>query len=162
KDMPYDQFARSILDANGDENTAPPTVWYKELTKPQEFVDDTAQVFLGLRMACAQCHHHPYEKWSQDDYWNLAAFFGRIGRTNVPLVGGLANQQVQMQIIFNAPTGQVTNQRTNKPAEYIPLDAKEPMKIEPTDDPRAKLVDWMTSPTNPYFARTVANRYWAH
>jgi hypothetical protein len=162
RDMPYDQFARSILAANGDENTAPPTVWYKELTKPQEFVDDTAQVFLGLRMACAQCHHHPYEKWSQDDYWNLARFFGRIGRKNQPLVGGLQNQQVQTQIIFNAPTNNVVNQRTNKPAEYIPLDAKEPMHIDQTDDPRAKLVDWMTSPTNPFFARAVANRYWAH
>ena len=58
----------------------PPTVWYKDLQNPEQFVDDTAQVFLGLRIACANCHHHPYEKWSQDDYWGMAAFFGRVGK----------------------------------------------------------------------------------
>ena len=79
KDLPYDEFARAILTATGDETTNPPTVWYKELREPNQFVDDTAQVFLGLRLACAQCHHHPYEKWSQDDYWGIAAFFGRGG-----------------------------------------------------------------------------------
>ena len=73
-----------ILDASGDEVNNPPTVWYKELQEPQQFVDDTAQVFLGLRLACAQCHHHPYEKWSQDDYWGIAAFFGRVGRQEDP------------------------------------------------------------------------------
>src|SRR5690606_19827052 len=81
-DKPYDQFVREILGAVGDETTSPTTVWYKELQNPEQFVDDTAQVFLGLRIACAQCHHHPYEKWSQDDYWGLAAFFGRVGRKN--------------------------------------------------------------------------------
>src|SRR5262249_29235639 len=71
QDRPYDDFARAILAATGDEVTSPPTVWYKELAQPENFVDDTAQVFLGLRLACAQCHHHPYEKWGQDDYWGL-------------------------------------------------------------------------------------------
>ena len=82
-DMPYDQFARQILAATGDESQSPTAVWYKELTDPQQFVDDTAQVFLGLRIQCAQCHHHPYEKWSQDDYWGLAAFFGRVARKSI-------------------------------------------------------------------------------
>ncbi|HTU91557.1 MAG TPA: DUF1549 domain-containing protein, partial [Gemmataceae bacterium] len=65
RDKPYDEFVRAILGASGDEVTNPPTVWYKELQNPEQFVDDTAQVFLGLRLACAQCHHHPYEKWGQ-------------------------------------------------------------------------------------------------
>jgi len=68
-DKPYSQFAREILAASGGEAECPPAVWYTEVTSPEQFVDDVAQVFLGLRMACAQCHHHPYEKWSQDDYW---------------------------------------------------------------------------------------------
>ncbi len=161
KDMPYDQFAREILAATGDETANPPTVWYKELANAENFVDDLAQVFLGLRMACAQCHHHPYEKWSQDDYWGLAAFFGRLGRKNVQLPGGFANQPALTQVIFNRPAGSVINKRTGKPAEITPLDA-EPMTVGADEDPRHKLVDWMVNPKNPFFARAVANRYWAH
>jgi hypothetical protein len=159
-DMPYDEFARSILAANGDEAQSPTAVWYKELTDPQQFVDDTAQVFLGLRIACAQCHHHPYEKWSQDDYWGLAAFFGRVGRKNVRNLAS-QNDQGQRLVVFNKPTGAVMNKRTNQPAKIQPLDG-EPMDISADDDPRHKLVDWMSGPQNPFFARAVANRYWAH
>jgi hypothetical protein len=161
KDKPYDQFVREILAASGDEIVAPPTVWYKELQNPEQFVDDVAQVFLGQRLACAQCHHHPYEKWSQDDYYGLAAFFARIGRKNVQIPGGAANQMAQHQVIFTKPNGSVNNKRTSQPAKIQPL-AGAPMEVSPEDDPRQKLVDWMASPTNPFFARAVANRYWAH
>jgi hypothetical protein len=158
-DKPYDHFVREILAATGDETQAPPTVWYKELQDPQQFVDDTAQVFLGLRIACAQCHHHPFEKWSQDDYWGLAAFFGRVGRKNAPVMG--ASQQSQRVVIFSRPTGSVVNKRTGQAAKIRPLDG-EPMEISSDDDPRHKLVDWMASQQNPFFARAVANRYWSH
>lgn len=158
-DKPYDEFVRDILGATGDETRNPPTVWYKDLQQPEQFVDDTAQVFLGLRIACANCHHHPYEKWSQDDYWGLAAFFGRVGKKQVPVPG--SNQQSNTQVIYSKPDGAVTNKRTSKAAVIKPLDG-EPMDIERGDDPRQKLVDWMSSPTNPFFARAVANRYWAH
>jgi hypothetical protein len=160
KDMPYDAFVRDILGATGDEMSSPPTVWYKELTQPQEFVDDAAQVFLGLRLACAQCHHHPYEKWSQNDYWGLAAFFGRIGRKQIPVIGG-AQQGANRVAVFTASRGQVINLKTRQPAPFKPLDGK-PMEISSYDDPRQKLVDWMVAPENPFFARAVANRYWAH
>jgi hypothetical protein len=160
RDMPYDQFARAILGATGDEFSHPPTVWYKDLNKPEQFVDDTAQVFLGQRLACAQCHHHPYEKWSQDDYWGFAAFFGRIGRKNINEPSP-NNQRQTRQIIYNRSSGNVTNQKTKKPAPIKPLDA-EPLTVSPDQDPRQKLVDWMASPTNPFFAPAVANRYWAH
>lgn len=158
-DKPYDEFVRDILGATGDETKNPPTVWYKDLQQPEQFVDDTAQVFLGLRIACANCHHHPYEKWSQDDYWGLAAFFGRLGKKNMPVVG--AQQQTNIQIVFTRPDGNVTNKRTQKPATIKPLDGA-PMDIERGEDPRQKLVDWMADPKNPFFARAVANRYWAH
>ena len=102
-DMPYNEFARNILGATGDEVNSPPTVWYKELVNPEQFVDDTAQVFLGLRMACAQCHHHPYEKWSQDDYWGLAAYFGRIGRKNIVVPGEFQQQQVTCMQKLSTP-----------------------------------------------------------
>jgi hypothetical protein len=158
-DRPYDEFARDILAATGDETQSPPTVWYKELTNPEQFVDDTAQVFLGLRMACAQCHHHPYEKWSQDDYWGLAAFFGRVGRKNVVVPG--VQLQTPRQVIFARSSGNVINKRTSRPAVIKPLDAP-PMEVGRDQDPRQLLVDWMVDAKNPFFARAVANRYWAH
>ncbi len=162
-DMPYDQLARSILAATGSESRSPTTVWYKELVSPEQFVDDTAQVFLGLRLACAQCHHHPYEKWSQDDYWGLAAFFGKIGRKNLPKAGGTPGLVNTTLFIYNntASSGAITNQRTGQNASMTPLDG-EPMKVAKDDDPRQMLVDWMVDPKNPFFARAVANRYWAH
>src|SRR5262249_1597906 len=100
-DKPYDEFVREIVGAIGDETEAPPTVGYKDLTTADQCVDNLAQVFLGTRMQCAQCHHHPYEKWSQDDYWGLAAFFGRVSRKNIPVPGvSVQNQQTQRQVLF--------------------------------------------------------------
>jgi hypothetical protein len=160
-DKPYDRFAREILAATGSEMVHPPTVWYKELVEPQQFVDDTAQVFLGLRLACAQCHHHPYEKWSQDDYWGLAAFFGRVGRRNIQMPGGFQNQPDARLSVFAKSSGGVTNKRTGQPAVMKALDAA-PISEAVEDDPRQLLVDWMVDPKNPFFARAVANRYWAH
>ena len=160
QDKPYDQFVREILVATGEETNSPPTVWYKELQQPEQFVDDVSQVFLGQRLACAQCHHHPYEKWSQDDYWGLAAYFGRLGRRNYQVPGN-QNQQVQRVAIFSRSSGGVTNKRTSKPAIMKPLEG-EPITVDADDDPREKLVDWMVDPKNRFFARAVANRYWAH
>ena len=161
-DTPYSDFARAIIASSGDERKAPPTVWYKEIDKPEQFVDDISQVFLGQRLACAQCHHHPYEKWSQDDYWGLAAFYGRVGRKELRLPNSDPNRQDnRVQVIYTRGTGNVTNKRTQKPAETKTLDG-DMLTISTDDDPRTKLVDWMTDPKNPYFAKTVANRYWAH
>jgi hypothetical protein len=162
-DTPYDEFVRAIVTSSGDERKAPPTVWYKEIDKPEQFVDDIGQVFLGQRLACAQCHHHPYEKWSQDDYWGLAAFYGRVGRKEVQVPHANPNQQDgRVQVIYTRAVGNVTNKRTQKPAEPKALDADPMAGLSADVDPREKLVDWMTAPGNPYFARTVANRYWAH
>lgn len=160
-DQPYDQFARAIISANGEETTNPPTLWTKSITLPEQFVDDTAQVFLGLRLTCAQCHHHPYEKWSQDDYWGLAAFFGRIGRKEVTLPGEYNGQPAKTTYIITNSGGSVANKRTNKPAAIKPLDGS-PMEIPEDEDPRHKLAEWMTQPKNPFFAKAVVNRYWGH
>ncbi len=161
-DTPYSEFVRGVLVANGDERKNPPTVWYKEIEKPESFVDDVSQVFLGQRLACANCHHHPYEKWSQDDYWGLAAFYGRVGIKNLTLPGfDPSRGQIQVRVIFSKASGNVTNKRTGKTAEPKPLDA-DPVQLSDGDDPRHKLVDWMVDPQNPFFARAVANRYWAH
>jgi hypothetical protein len=161
-DMPYDEFARAILTAVGDETKSPPTVWYKDLQTPDLFVDNTSQVFLGTRLQCAQCHHHPYEKWSQDDYWGLAAFYGRVGTKTFPVPGlGIQNQQNLRRVLFTKSTGNVVNKRTGRPAEMKPLGG-EPMAVDSDLDPRQKLADWLVDGKNPFFARAVANRYWAH
>jgi hypothetical protein len=160
-DLPYDQFIRAIIAATGDEHSHPPTTWYKEITTPENFVDDTAQIFLGLRLACANCHHHPFEKWSQEDYWGLAAFVGRVGRKQIPQRGGWANQPDNLQRIFVLAGGAVANKRTGQPAPIKPLDMK-PLDVPPGDDPRQYLVDWMVAPQNPFVAKAIVNRYWAH
>src|SRR5262249_37716315 len=98
-DMPYDEFTRQVLGAVGADTRCPPVVWYKDLRPPDAFVDNTAQVFLGLRLACAQCHHHPYEKYSQDDYWGMAAFFARVGRKQVQVPATNQNQNQQRQVL---------------------------------------------------------------
>jgi hypothetical protein len=161
-DKPYNQFVREVICAIGDEAKTPTTVWFKEVATPEQFVDDVSQVFLGQRLACAQCHHHPYEKWSQDDYWGLAAFFGRVGKKEVATPGRqVNNQQTRPIVVYTKSSGNVTNKRTGKAAPMKPLDA-EPAIVSGDDDPRELLADWMTDPKNPYFAKAVANRYWAH
>jgi hypothetical protein len=162
QDKPYDQFVREIIAAAGDETTTPPTMWSRDLQKAEQFVDDACQLFLGVRMACAQCHHHPYEKWSQDDYWGMAAFFAQVGRKAMPIPGGnRQGQQGIRQMIFNKGAGTVMNTRTQKPAVMKALDGP-PVTLSSGEDPRQRLADWMVDAKNPFFARSVANRYWAH
>ena len=158
RNVPYDRFARAILAASGTPETAPPVQWYRRLKAPDAFVDDTAQVFLGMRLQCAKCHHHPFERWSQDDYYSFGAFFARIGR----------KPDVQAQragrpdeVIFTARGGSVQHPKTGQTMTPRGLGGK-PLMIPPQLDPRQKLVDWMTDPKNPFFARAVVNRYWAH
>jgi hypothetical protein len=161
QDKPYDEFARDILTAVGDETRVPAVVWYKDIQRADEYADNLAQVFLGTRIQCAQCHHHPYEKWSQDDYWGLAAYFGRVNRKNVQVRGQQNNNQNQRFVLFTRQTGNVVNKRTNRPAVMKPLDG-EPVVQDRDLDPRHQLVDWMVDPKNPFFAKAVVNRYWAH
>jgi hypothetical protein len=162
KNKPYDRFVREILTARGDmfgEAGQPPVAWYHVLKTPQLLVDDTAQAFLGTRIQCAQCHHHPYEKWSQDDYWGLAAFFARVQMTavksNVPKDGrGLMSLSI-------ASDGKVTSPQGKTYTQPQPLGG-DPLTIPPGADPREQLADWMTRPDNPFLARALVNRYWAH
>ena len=161
-DLPYDEFVRRIVTANGHETQNPPVVWFKELTRPDQLVDDVGQVFLGQRLACAQCHHHPYERWSQDDYWGLAAFFGRVGRKEITLPGFDPQRgRLRTEAVYTKSSGGVTNQRRNRPAVPTPLDG-EPVTLTADDDPRHVLAGWLTAADNPFFAKAVANRYFAH
>ena len=164
KNKSYDQFVREIITAKGDfagENAQPPVAWYNVLRTPQALVDDTAQVFLGTRIQCAQCHHHPYEKWSQDDYWGLAAFFARTQLGNTAPTGkGPAASRNGLPVVV-VRQGQVTGPQGKVYTKPKALDGAE-LDVPAGDDPRQLLADWMVDPKNPFFARALVNRYWAH
>ncbi len=155
RNRPYDEFVRGIVAAAGEWQDAPAINWYWQMRDDQlhQPVADTAQLFLGLRLQCAKCHHHPYERWSQDDYYGLAGFFARLGRKG----GGEPPPYYSSR---RRTTGEV-NPRTGKPIEPKLLDGPV-LKIAPEDDPRHKLVDWMARLDNPFFAKALCNRMWGH
>jgi hypothetical protein len=167
QNKPYDQFVREVLTAKGDfagDGAQPPVGWFNVLRTPQALVDDTTQVFLGTRIQCAQCHHHPYEKWAQDDYWGLAAFFARVQLVNpnakAPPKAPAKPDKSGTRVVL-VPEGAVTNPQGKPYAKPRPLDGPE-LTVPATEDPREKLVEWMVRPDNPFFARALVNRYWAH
>lgn len=153
QNMPYDQFVRQIVTAQGTVSDSPTVVWYREVRNIVHQVNDTSQLFLGTRINCANCHNHPYERWSQDDYWGMAAFFSRMGRKN----GEVSNEQA----IFVRKDGGMRQPRTNQ--EMKPRALGGPVyEYVRGEDPREKLVDWMVAKENPYFSPAMCNRMWAH
>ena len=154
---PYDEFVREIVAASGNVSVNPTAQWYAEVRYLDRYVDDTAQVFLGVRIGCARCHHHPFEKISQDDYYGMAAFFGRVDRKGG---SGVAERRAN-ETIFVKPRGSVRHSATGEIAQSKGLGSK-PVDIPDYEDPRHRLVDWMTDPDNPYFAAAFVNRLWAH
>ena len=154
--MPYDRFATEILTATGSQEVNPPTVWYRSVRTSRDYVESVSQAFLGVRVQCAQCHHHPAERWSQDDYYGLAAVFARVGRK-----GGFSDAEVPTnQTIFVASEGKVEHPRTKQVMVPRPLGG--PEIVVGRGDPRKDFARWMTDPANPFFARTMANRIWGH
>ena len=154
---PYDQFVSEILTATGSQNENPPAIWYRTVRKPGEYVESVAQAFLGVRVQCAQCHHHPTERWSQSDYYGLAAVFSRVGRK-----GGFADAEVPTdEMIFLKESAVVLHPRTGKILKPQPLGGNE-FSLGLHDDPRVSLARWMSAGDNPFFARTMVNRMWAH
>jgi hypothetical protein len=154
---PYDQFVTEILTASGSQSENPPAIWYRAVRKSPEYVESVAQAFLGVRIQCAQCHHHPTENWSQADYFGLAAVFSRVGRK-----GGFADAEVPTdEIIYLKDRGETRHPRTGVVLQPRPLGGTE-FSLRRHDDPRQSLAQWMTAADNPFFARTMANRIWAH
>jgi hypothetical protein len=154
---PYDRFVAELLTATGSQAENPPTVWYRAVRKSTDYVESVAQAFLGVRIQCAQCHHHPSEAWSQSDYYGLAAVFARVGRK-----GGFADAEVPTdETIYLAERGEIRHPRTGE-VELPRALGTGPFRIGPSDDPRLELAGWMAEPSNPFFARTMVNRVWAH
>lgn len=151
---PYDQFVREILAASGEIGQNPAVAWYRQVRETTTQLEDTAQLFLGTRLQCAQCHHHPFEKWSQQDYYGFAAFFSAVGRKP-------GAQPGEEMIYHKRGAATATNKKTKQSVKPAGLGAT-PVSLTPDDDPRQALVDWMTAKDNRFFARSLVNRYWKH
>lgn len=151
---PYDQLVRELLAATGTVIANPPVAWYKRVKEPKEQIEDVAQLFLGVRMQCAQCHHHPFERWSQDDYYGLSAFFSQVGRKPTDTRG-------EDLIFHQRGVAGAKNVKTGLTVTPIAL-GDSVGEIPPAEDPRLRLADWMSGETNPFFAKALVNRYWKH
>ena len=149
ENRPYDEWVRELLTATGVSGKYGPVNFYRAMRTPDELTRGVSQAFLGIRMDCAQCHHHPFEKWGQEDFYGLAGFFN-----------GLQQKKLSgtRELVFHAgyrPTKmpQTDNVVVTRPPGGEPIDTT-------AADPRVQLADWMTAPENPMFARLVANRLW--
>jgi hypothetical protein len=158
-DKPYDQFVREIVAASGDVSDHPPVAWYRVLRQPTDQLEDAAQLFLGVRIQCARCHHHPFEQWSQRDYAAFQAFFSRVGRK--PGTHGLQVND-EPRIYHNRGAAVVPNPRNTREQLRPAGLGGQPIELSDDDDPRHALADWMAEKDNPFFARALVNRYWKH
>jgi hypothetical protein len=167
KNLPFDQFARAILTAHGEEVQNPPVGWYREVKDAFSQVEDSAQLFLGTRLGCARCHHHPLEKWSQQDYYGFAAFFARVEYKLPPKVevkkGEKKPKEVKapVHVLVKDAPAVARNPRTGELVRPTVLGGR-PLDLPADADPRTHLAEWMTRRDNPFFARTLVNRYWKH
>ena len=152
-DQPMDQFARELLTANGNVFENPAASYWKASREPNDAVETTAQLFLGIRIQCAKCHNHPFERWTQDNYYGLGAAFVRVGRK--------PGQTADEEVIFPAAGGEVTQPRTGKTMP-VHLLLKGDVQVPDEQDRREVFADWLTSAENPFFAKAVANRIWGH
>jgi hypothetical protein len=154
ENKPYDRFVSELLTASGDLSRSPATAWYRSVTDQKDRMQDVAQVFLGIRLQCAQCHHHPYEKWSQDDYYGFAAFFSTVASKP----GDAPGESV---VFHQRKAAGTPHPRTGKPVPPTPLGSPG-LSLPAERDPRLDLAAWMSDRDNPWFARMLVNRYWKH
>jgi hypothetical protein len=153
ENKPWDQFAREVLLARGSGFTEGPANFFRTSRTPEDLAETTAQIFLGVRVQCARCHNHPFEKWTQQQYYQMAAFFARVK-------GKRGNTDDELDI-YLASSGEVRHPRTGKEMTPTALDAA-PIAREYPGDRRRALAEWLTSPENPFFARVIVNRVWRH
>ena len=156
--VPIDAFARDIVTAEGSTFIEGPANFYRIGRAADEWAETTAQVFLGIRVGCAKCHHHPFEKWSQDDYYGLVAFFSRLGTKNSQEFGLFGAETV----VFLRPTGEASHPRKHTVVKPMPLDGNPATSYEDEFDRRKKLADWLTATDNRMFSRNIANRFWGY
>jgi hypothetical protein len=165
---PYDKFAYEILTAVGSNVESPPASYFKILRSPDAVMENTTQLFLAVRFNCNKCHDHPFERWTQDQYYNLAAYFTQVTRAEDPKfkgqrIGGTAVEGATplVEVIGDSRGGEIKHARTGQTAmPKFPYAVK--AEIGEADPRRTQAARWITSPNNPYFARSYVNRIWSY
>ncbi len=154
QNVPYDQWASQLVTASGDPDINPAVIWYRQVPNNESRLEDVAQMFLGQRLQCARCHHHPYEKWSQTDYYQMAAFFSKLHQKQ-----GTTPQEPSFVSRVGGAGAAHPKSGIGLPPAGLDADAQ---PVAEYSDARVALADWMVADENPFFAKMVANRYWKH
>lgn len=150
RNRPYDEWARELITATGVSSRNGPVNFYRAMRTPDDLAKAVSQAFMGIRMDCAQCHHHPFEKWSQDDFYGMAGFFNGLQRKSL---------SPTRELVYHAGHRATKFPRTDRVVPTRPPDGD---VIDTTAaDPRVQLADWLTSAENPWFSRLVSNRLWS-
>lgn len=152
---PVDEMVRDIVTAEGSTYTEGPANYFMTSRVPSDWAETTSQLFLGVRIGCAKCHHHPFEKWSQDDYYGMTAFFVRLGTKGSQEFGIFGREQV----VYLKATGEQTHPRRGGVVKSRPLDGSD---MDDPIDRRVKLAEWITAHDNPFFAKNIVNRFWGY
>ena len=156
QNKPYDQFAREIVTAQGSTHRYGPVVVFRDRREPADITTLVSQVFLGVRLECAKCHHHPNEKWSQEDFYQLAAYFGQLKRKGQGISAPISGEPEYVWFAVGGEVKHPVSGEVMKPK--APDGAVE--SIDPQQDPREALAAWMTRADNPFFAKAAVNRVW--
>ena len=169
--MPYDEFAYEILTASGSTVESPAAAYWKILREPAAAMENTTHLFLAVRFNCNKCHDHPFERWTQDQYYNLTAFFAQVARKEDQSfagqrIGGSAVDRPTplVEIIYDATEGEVTHDRTGEiaPPSFPFVDGSLPSDAPGMVSRREQLARWIASADNRYFASSYVNRLWGY
>ena len=152
ENKPFDQFTRELVTAKGSIYSSGPASYYRIFANSSDLAEATAQLFLGVQLQCAKCHHHPFEAYGQEDYYSFAAFFSRVGTKNSEEFGLFGRESVVMV----RSTGDVRHPRTRQVLPPAPLEGE---AMDHELDRRIPLAEWLTSTENKGFSRAVVNRY---
>lgn len=168
KNMPYDKFAYEVLTASGSNVENPPASYYKVLRTPDAVMENTTQLFLAVRFNCNKCHDHPFERWTQDNYYHLAAYFAQTKLSEDPKykgqkIGGtnVESPKPLVELVVDEKAGDIKHERTGQvapPKFPYPVSAEVPAG----DTRRVQAAKWITAPSNPYFAKSYVNRLWGY
>ena len=154
---PWDQFVRELLTARGGTFRDGSVVMFRDRRQPEELTTLVSQLFIGVRLDCAKCHHHPFEVWGQDDFYSFAAYFSKIGRKGTGISAPISGSE---EFVFTGTSGRVTHPVTGATMTPRPLFGEAPPVVEGQDQ-RESLAAWITSPNNHLFAQVMSNRVWA-
>ena len=161
KNTPLNVVIHDVITASGSTFSNPPANYYRIAKEPTALAETTAQLFFGIRMQCAKCHNHPFERWTQDDYYSFSAFFARVKQRKDPIEPGTAPNVLGAEYIYSERVGEVTQPRTSKQMEPKFMGGAI-AKVAPGKDRREALAAWMTSAENPFVPKSVVNRIWYH